>query len=236
MKTPLIQLDQAAVRYRLRRKLAGTREFWALRDVSLTVHEGDALGVLGSNGAGKSTLLKLMAGIIAPDRGRIVRAPGVRVSLLSLGVGFEAYLTGRENAHLGALLLGADPRRLDEVVAGIEQFAELGEFFDQPVYAYSSGMVMRLGFSVAMVVDPDVLLIDEVLAVGDEHFLKKSQRALDQRFDEHKTVVLITHSLDQLCDICRQAVWIDAGQVRATGTPEEIADAYRAAERDSPAN
>lgn len=227
---PLIRLENAAVRYRLRRKIAGSRDFWALHDVSFDVQDGDALGILGSNGAGKSTLLKLMAGIIAPDRGSITRQAGLQVSLLSLGVGFEAYLTGRENAHLGALLLGADPRRLEEAVAEIEAFAELGEFFDQPVFAYSSGMVMRLGFSVAMVVDPDVLLIDEVLAVGDEHFLKKSQRALDRRFDEHKTVVLITHSLAQLRDICRRAVWIDAGTVRAVGTPDEITEAYLAAE------
>ncbi|MBS0657431.1 MAG: ABC transporter ATP-binding protein [Verrucomicrobia bacterium] len=222
----LIRLESAAVRYRLRRKIAGSRDYWALHDVTFSVHEGDALGILGSNGAGKSTLLKLMAGLIAPDRGSAWIARGVRVSLLALGVGFESNLTGRENARLSALLLGKDVRQLDECISRVEEFAELGEFFDQPVYTYSSGMVMRLGFSVALEVDPDVLLIDEVLAVGDAAFLEKSFTALQARFMARKTVVLITHDLPMIQKLCSRAVWIDHGTLKASGDTATIAEAY----------
>lgn len=230
----LIRAEHVGVYYRLRRKLAGSKQFWALRDVSLEVRQGEALGVLGSNGAGKSTLMRALAGIIGVDRGRIWRDPGFSVSLLSLGVGFEGNLSGRQNAVLSGLLLGMRRATIEQRLDAVCDLAGLGEFFDQPVFTYSSGMVLRLGFAVAMQADPDVLLIDEVFAVGDVNFREKSTRAVQARLAAGRTVVLITHDLISLRRLCNRAVWIDGGTTRLSGSVEEVARAVEGLPEDAP--
>src|SRR5215470_7283317 len=223
---PVISLQQAGVCYRLKRTINGSKRFWALNDVTLDVRRGETLGILGSNGAGKSTLMKLLAGIVAPDRGTAWRDPNEKITLLSLGVGFESALTGRENAVLSALLLGLHRQTIDKRLDKIRDFSELGEFFEQPVYTYSSGMLARLGFSVAMEVQPDVLLLDEVLSVGDHAFQEKSAHAIRGLMESDRTVVLISHDMGIIRELCDRAVWIDHGCTKATGTVEEVASLY----------
>ena len=225
---PVIALQEAGVCYRLKRKIAGSNRYWALNNVTLEVHRGETLGILGSNGAGKSTLMKLMAGIVAPDRGTAWRDPHEKITLLSLGVGFESNLTGRENAILSALLLGLHRQTIDKRLDKIRDFSELGEFFEQPVYTYSSGMMARLGFSVAMEVQPDVLLLDEVLSVGDHAFHEKSAQAIRGLMDSDRTVVLISHDMQTIRDLCDRAVWVERGSTRATGSVEEVSALYLA--------
>lgn len=225
---PVISLNKAGVCYRLKRKIAGSNRYWALNDVTLEVRRGETLGILGSNGAGKSTLMKLMAGIVAPDRGTAWRDPNEKITLLSLGVGFESNLTGRENAILSALLLGLHRQTIDKRLDKIRDFSELGEFFEQPVYTYSSGMMARLGFSVAMEVQPDVLLLDEVLSVGDHAFHEKSAQAIRGLMESDRTVVLISHDMQTIRDLCDRAIWVERGSTKATGTVEEVSALYLA--------
>jgi lipopolysaccharide transport system ATP-binding protein len=201
-------------------------EFWALEDVSLTVNRGETLGVIGRNGAGKSTLLRLLAGIIRPDRG-IVENLGYQSTLLSLQVGFVDYLSGRENVILSGMLLGMHRREIEEKMASIIEFAELGEFIDQPIQTYSSGMRARLGFSTALHVEPDILLIDEVLGVGDAEFKEKSTRAMRERMRSDRTVVLVSHSLGLIRSVCDRVVWIEKGRNREEGDPKTVGKSYQ---------
>ena len=223
----IIRAEHIGVYYRLRRKLAGSKQFWALSDVSLEIRQGETLGVLGSNGAGKSTLMRALAGIVGVDRGRIYRDPHYSVSLLSLGVGFESNLTGRQNAILSGMLLGMHRSAIDKRLEHVREFAELGEFFDQPVFIYSSGMISRLGFAVAMQADPDVLLIDEIFAVGDVKFREKSTDAIRARMEAGRTVVLITHDMLALRRLCTRAVWVDGGVTRFSGSVDAVERAVR---------
>jgi len=225
---PIISLQQAGVCYRLKRKINGSNRFWALNDITLDVRRGETLGILGSNGAGKSTLMKLLAGIVAPDRGTAWCDPNERITLLSLGVGFESALTGRENAVLSALLLGLHRQTIDKRLDKIRDFSELGEFFEQPVYTYSSGMLARLGFSVALEVEPDVLLLDEVLSVGDHAFQEKSAEAIRGLMASERTVVLISHDMQVILVLCERAIWVDHGCTKAAGTVDEVAALYLA--------
>ena len=224
---PLIQLRGVGVSYRRaqRRLWPPGRRFWALRDVSFDVHAGEALGVVGRNGVGKSTLLRVLGGILGPDRGTI-RAPGVRATLLSLQVGFARHLSGRENAILSGMLLGLTRRQILERMDAIIEFSELGDFIDQPIATYSSGMTARLGFSTAFQIDPDVLLIDEVLGVGDAAFVEKSSEVLREKIRSNKTVVLVSHSAAKLRELCDRAVWIHDGVSRAEGKTDEVIRAY----------
>jgi lipopolysaccharide transport system ATP-binding protein len=226
--TTLLSLKNVGIKYRLKRKIDGQREFWALRDVSLELKQGETLGILGSNGAGKSTLMKILAGIIAPDRGEFWRDPRYTVTLLTLGVGFESSLTGRENSILSGMLLGLHRRTVMKRLDRIRDFSELGDFFEQPVYTYSSGMISRLGFAVAMQADPDILLLDEVLSVGDQSFQQKSFAALEERMRSGRTVVLISHDMESIARICQRAVWVDHGVTRCEGTVEQVRAAYSA--------
>ena len=200
--------------------------FTALNDVTLTVPKGRTLGVIGRNGSGKSTLLKLVAGISKPTSGT-VKVDGRVSALIELGAGFHPEISGRENVFINGIMLGLTKRevarRFDEIV----EFAELKDFIDAPVKTYSSGMYMRLGFAVAINVDPDVLLVDEVLAVGDEGFTHKCLDKFGEFRRRGKTILLVTHSLGLVERFCDEALWLDAGRVKGSGDPKRIVDAYR---------
>jgi ABC-type polysaccharide/polyol phosphate transport system ATPase subunit len=199
--------------------------FEALKGVSLTVQAGRSVGVIGRNGSGKSTLLKLVAGIGRPTSGTLSVAGRVS-ALIELGAGFHPEISGRENVFINGMMMGLSKQemaaRFDDIVA----FAEIGDFIDAPVKTYSSGMYMRLGFSVAIHVDPDVLLVDEVLAVGDEAFTHKCLDRFAELKLRKKTIVLVTHTLDLVTRLCDEAVWLDAGVIRAQGDPKRVVDAY----------
>lgn len=224
---PMIQVRNMGVCYTRRSGFMRSSRFWALHDVSFDLQHGETIGVIGQNGAGKSTLLRVLAGILAPDRGS-VKMLGGRASLLSLQVGFVPYLSGRENAMLSGILLGMTRRQVLASMDQIIAFAELGDFIDEPVRSYSSGMRARLGFAVAFQADPDVLLIDEVLGVGDAAFRAKSAAVMHEKIRSDKTVVLVTHSEEIALDFCDRIVWIDHGVTRAVGPAAEVIEQYRA--------
>lgn len=224
-KQPIITLNNIGVRYTRRAGFMRSADFWALHDVSFTLNHGETLGVIGRNGAGKSTMLRVLAGILAPDRGRLEMATD-KVSLLSLQVGFIPYLTGRQNAILSAMLLGVSRREVIERMDRIIEFSELQDFIDEPVRGYSSGMRARLGFAVAFQADPDVLLVDEVLGVGDARFKEKSADAMRQKIASNKTVVIVTHHAETALELCDRVVWIDKGVTRAMGDAETIVEQY----------
>jgi ABC-2 type transport system ATP-binding protein len=196
-------------------------DFWALRDVSLLVPEGSSLGLIGHNGSGKTTLLKIVAGILRPTSG-VVRQRGRLAALLELGAGFHPELTGRENVYLNASFLGLSRRETDTAYEAIVAFAELEDFMDNQVKFYSSGMLVRLGFAVAVHVDPEVLLIDEVLAVGDEAFQAKCLDRIGRFQRDGRTIVLVTHALDTVTQICDRAVMLHHGEVHAAGAPADV--------------
>ena len=226
MSTALISMENVGVAFNAQVRLGAPR-FWALEDVSLTLGRGERLGVIGRNGAGKSTLLRTLAGIIEPDRGRITRAQ-VPCQLLSLAVGFMQHLSGRDNAILSGLLLGLRRREIERRLPAILDFSELGDFFEQPISTYSTGMLARLGFSVAMQVDPEVLLIDEVLSVGDTEFQAKSGAALRARIHGGTTVVFVSHSDAHIREVCDRAIWIEHGRSVMQGDVDEVLRAYHA--------
>lgn len=202
-----------------------TPKFVALEDVSFEVYSGETLGIIGTNGSGKSSLLRILAGIHLPDEGR-VESFGHAVSLLSLQAGFLAHLTGRENALLSGMLLGHERAFMRDHMDFIVEFTGLEAFIDKPLNTYSSGMRARLGFVVALLAEPDVLLIDEVLGVGDEEFRLKSTKALRERIDSNKTVVLVSHSTPTIKSLCDRVVWLDHGRLVAEGATEEVIEAY----------
>ncbi len=227
MDNALIELDKVGVAFAAQRRVGGGR-FWALEEVSLTLRRGERLGVIGRNGAGKSTLLRVLAGILRPDRGTVTRKP-ISVQLLALALGFVPYLTGRDNAVLSGLMLGLRRSDIKSRLEAIKEFSELGDFFEQPIATYSSGMVMRLGFSVAIQVDPDVLLIDEVLSVGDAEFREKSGLALRERINDGRAVVLVSHDESQIASICDRVLWIEEGRSVMEGPRDDVFAAYNAA-------
>jgi lipopolysaccharide transport system ATP-binding protein len=221
----LVELEHVGVAFSAQRSIAGGR-FWALEDVNLQLRRGERLGVIGRNGAGKSTLLRVIAGILAPDRGKVRRA-SVSCQLLSLSLGFVPHLSGRDNAVLSGLMLGLRRRDIVQRLPAIREFSELGEFFERPIATYSSGMNMRLAFSVAIQVEPDVLLIDEVLAVGDAEFREKSGAAMNQRMGEGQTVVLVSHDESQIAKRCDRVLWVEHGRSVLEGDRDEVFAAYR---------
>lgn len=200
-------------------------EFWALQDVSLEVPEGKTFGLVGPNGSGKSTLLKCLARILVPDRGRVA-VTGKVSALLELGAGFHPELSGRDNVYLNGSILGLSKREIDHRFDDIVDFAGLSQFIDTPVKNYSSGMYVRLGFSVAINVDPDILMIDEVLAVGDEEFQRKCMEKFKQFKDEGRTIVVVSHALGTMRDLCDEVAWLDHGRLMGMGTPNDIVDDY----------
>ena len=211
MNDALITLENVGVAFNASLRLRDQR-FWALEDVSFSLNRGQRLGVIGRNGAGKSTLLRTLAGIIEPDRGRISRKTA-SCQLLSLSVGFMQHLSGRENAILTGLMQGLRRREIIRRSAlQIQEFSELGDFFEQPISSYSTGMLMRLGFSVAMQIEPEILLIDEVLAVGDAEFQEKSGAALRERIHGGTTVVFVSHGDAQIRQVCDSVLWVEHGR------------------------
>jgi ABC-type polysaccharide/polyol phosphate transport system ATPase subunit len=201
------------------------REIEAVKNVSFEVPHGTVLGIVGANGAGKSTLVRTIAGILPPTSGRI-DVYGRVSTLLALGVGFNKHLSGRDNVRLGGLAAGLERDRLEEKYEEIVKFAELGEFMDMPMRTYSSGMYGRLAFSVAVNMDPDILLIDEALSVGDARFRRKSANKMRELCGQAHTIVLVSHALGTIRELCDQAIWMDHGVMRMWDEPEAVVDAY----------
>lgn len=231
-RTPYIPkhmtLKEAIIRGHGFGQRARSRYVDALTDITLTLPKGDALGVIGSNGSGKSTLLRLLAGVIKPDSGSI-RVTGEIAPLLSLGLGFHPDLTGRENARIGGLIMGLRPSEIEERLGEIADFAELGEFMESPVRAYSTGMYMRLAFAVAINVQPDILLLDEVFAVGDAEFSYKCRQKMNCFRDERRTIVLVSHDTSNIGTFCDVVLWLEHGRMKMLGAPAEVVAAYTSA-------
>jgi ABC-type polysaccharide/polyol phosphate transport system ATPase subunit len=200
-------------------------DLWALRDVSLTIPRGSVFGLIGHNGSGKSTLLKVIAGVTRPNQGH-VQVTGRVAALIELGAGFHPDLTGRENIRLNGSILGLSRREIDEAMGDIVEFSGLGEFIDEPVKNYSSGMYVRLGFAVAVHMRPDVLLVDEVIAVGDEDFQRKCFDHLNKLRNSGRTIVIVSHSAGMLASMCDQVAWLDHGSLRMVGPAQRVIDAY----------
>src|SRR4026209_1571232 len=221
-------LKSALLQRSILRDLQPSETFPALTDVSFIVPKGSTYGVIGRNGSGKSTALKLVAGITKPTSGT-VKVVGRISALIELGAGFHPEISGRENVYINGIMLGLTKRQIQDRFNDIVDFAELREFIDAPVKTYSSGMYMRLGFAVAIHVDPDVLLVDEVLAVGDEGFTHKCLDKFAEFKRRGKTILLVTHALPMVERFCDEALWLDAGAKLGIGDPKRIVDAYLSA-------
>ncbi|MCP5070575.1 MAG: ABC transporter ATP-binding protein [bacterium] len=204
---------------------------WALRGVSFQCHEGQILGIIGSNGAGKSTLCLALSKILTPDEGK-VKVRGEVSTLLSLGAGFNRDLSGRENIYLNAAFLGLSRRGIEAKMDELIELSELGEFTDQPIRFYSSGTNSRLGFSVAAALDPEILILDEVLSVGDHAFQKKSRKRLQGMMDRSRVIVLVSHQVQFLRDLCTHCLWLEQGQLHGFGKADEVLAAYVAASEE----
>ena len=200
-------------------------EFWAVDDVSFDLSRGEILGIIGSNGAGKSTLLKLINGIFFPDKGRIT-VKGLLGALNEIGAGFHPMLTGKENVYINAAILGIPRKKVDRKFKGIVDFSGIGDFINMPVKFYSSGMHARLGFSVAVHMDADILLVDEVLAVGDQEFQEKSMKHMVELMRANKAVIIISHSLYRIESLCNRVIWIEKGRIITAGPAKEVIKAY----------
>ncbi len=203
------------------------QDFYALHDVSFQVERGEVIGVIGTNGSGKSTLLKCISGIYRPTSGTVVTAGRV-APMLELGSGFDYELSGRENIFLNGAIMGYSEEFLKSQYDEIVAFSELGEFINQPIKTYSSGMMMRLAFSVATLVNPEILIVDEILAVGDERFQKKSFERMMQLMQGGTTVLMVSHHLDQIRSMCSRVIWLSHGEIHRIGPTDEVCDAYHA--------
>lgn len=223
------QIIRSFKEYAIHRLKAGRydyEKFRALNQVDFHVKAGQTVGIIGRNGAGKSTLLKVIAGIIKPRLGT-VSVKGRIAPLIELGAGFDPELTGRENVYLNGALLGMTNRALGEKLPGIIEFAELADFIDAPLRTYSSGMIARLGFAVATDVEPDILIVDEILGVGDDAFQKKCKKRLDKFRDNGVTVLVVSHDMEQIRSMCHKVYWLDRGQVMACGISSDIVGGYQ---------
>lgn len=238
--SPVIHIENVSVQYRLpREKITSFKEyairrlkrtieytnFWALRNISLTVNRGEVVGVIGPNGAGKSTLLKVIARVLRPTDGR-VRVRGRVAPLLELGTGFDFELTGIENIFLNSALLGYSQRDTEARVRRIVEFAGLGDFIQAPLRTYSTGMVARLGFAIATDVEPDVLLVDEILSVGDAEFKLKAEYRMDSFQKSGATILIVSHNPDTIRKLCQRALWLEHGKIQAEGTASQVIAEY----------
>lgn len=201
-------------------------EFWALKDICFEVKKGEVMGIIGRNGAGKSTILKVISGILKPTEG-FVHVEGNIVPMLELGSGFDTDLTGRENIFLNGSIMGYSEKFLWDKYTEIVEFSGLERFIDVPIRNYSSGMLMRLAFSIATVVNPEILIVDEILAVGDEEFQSKSKARMLELMGGGTTVLFVSHSLEQIREMCNRVVWLDVGRVKMFGGTQEVCDAYK---------
>jgi ABC-type polysaccharide/polyol phosphate transport system ATPase subunit len=238
----MIKLDGVSIQFRIIKErprsfqelviayMSGKRleaeRFWALHNISLHVNEGDSLGIIGHNGAGKSTLLKVISGVLRPTEGN-VEVKGKIAPLIELGAGFDTDLTGRENIFLNASILGFSRREIENKFDSIVDFSEIRDFIDTPIKNYSSGMVARLGFSIATEVSPDILIIDEVLAVGDVHFMQKSKEKIMEFKKRGVTILFVSHSMEEVEMLCDKVLWLDHGKVKKIGDPEEVIAEYK---------
>ena len=200
-------------------------KFWALKHIDFTVNEGDIVGVIGSNGGGKTTLLKLLVGVLVPDEGYI-DVNGKISALLALGAGFMPDLSGRENIYLNGSYMGLSRQKIDTIFNNIVEFAELEDFIDTPIRYYSSGMKTRLGFSVAVHSEPEILIVDEVLAAGDKNFRIKAEEKMRSFMDKAKAIVIATHNTNLVTKLCNRCLWIDKGRIRMNGPSDEVVAAY----------
>lgn len=240
--TPVIALEKVSLCYRLaKQKIPSLKEYaihwmkgalayeqlWALRDVTLNLGRGESLGIVGRNGAGKSTLLKVISRVLKPTSGR-VEVQGSVAPILELGTGFDYELTGHENIYLNALLLGRTRSEIDEKLDEIVEFSGLAEFVRSPVRNYSSGMLARLGFAIATAWVPDVLILDEVLSVGDARFIRRCERRLDEFREQGTTLLLVSHDVEAVQENCCKAIWLERGRIEASGPAGEVVDRYLA--------
>lgn len=240
--TPIIDLENVSVRYRLPSERIGTlkeytirflqrrlrhRDFWAVHNLSLNVNRGEVFGIVGDNGAGKSTLLKVISKVLRPTTGR-VRIYGKIAPLLELGAGFHPELSGRENIFLNGALLGYSHEQMKAVFDSIVDFSELSEFIDAPIRTYSSGMYARLGFAVATAHKPEILIVDEILSVGDEAFQRKCTDRITGFRENGATVLMVSHNLGLISEMCNRAAWLDHGKLLAIGDAKEVIANYRA--------
>lgn len=223
----MMELHDVSINFHSGRKTYDHGVHHVLDRVSLRLYQGETLGMIGRNGVGKTTMLRIMAGILAPSSGRVSVAPGKSVSLLTLGLGFKAELSGRDNALLAAMLQGSTRKQARAFLPQIREFSELGDAFELPVKTYSSGMRARLGFTTALMTHVDILLIDEVLSVGDAQFRGKAQTAMQERISGEQTVVFVSHMADQVKTMCDRVVLLEEGRVALEGDPVEVVDAYQ---------
>ena len=200
-------------------------DFYALKDVNLKVKRGESVGIIGRNGAGKTTLLRVIAGIYKPTSGKVT-VKGRIMPIIELGTGFDMELTGRENIFLNGLLLGMTRREIEEKYDEIVEFSGLGEFINSPMRTYSSGMILRLGFSIATAIDPDIILIDEVFAVGDEEFKEKCVRRMKEMMKKGATLLFVSHDMDAIKENCERVIWLERGRIKKKGNSEEVLSCY----------
>ena len=208
-----------------KRKRVKKSDFWALKDVTFSVNKGDVVGLIGSNGAGKSTLLKVVSGVMKPTEGT-VEVDGVISPMIELGAGFDGDLTARENIYLNGAILGYSKEFLDEKFDEIVEFSELKDFLDVPVKNFSSGMVAKLAFSISTVVDPEILIVDEILSVGDIKFQEKSKNKMMSMIKGGTTVLYVSHSLGSIKELCNKVIWLEHGKIVMMGNTKKVCDAY----------
>lgn len=218
-------MKQAFINFFTKKKKKKTEYFWALKNVTFSVNKGDVVGLIGSNGAGKSTLLKVVSGVMKPTSGK-VEVDGIISPMIELGAGFDQNLTARENIYLNGAILGYSKKFLDSKFDEIVEFSELKDFLDVPVKNFSSGMTAKLAFSIATIVDPEILIVDEILSVGDLRFQEKSKNKMMEMIKGGTTVLYVSHSLESIKELCNKVIWLDHGQVVKMGETKEICDEY----------
>lgn len=227
MTTPVLQARNISLTYKsTNRRLIGGFVHQALKDISFDLYKGETIGILGRNGGGKSSLLRILAGIVDPDAGEVICAPNTTRALLTLGLGFIPGVSGRENAMYSAMLQGMTRKQAKAILDDVDDFAELGEFFDQPIDTYSSGMRARLGFATALYTKVDILFIDETLSVGDAHFKKKAEKAMQEKLRDTQTCVFVSHNSNQINSVCTRAIWIEDGVIKEQGKTQTVAHHY----------
>lgn len=218
-------IKEAFIAFFDRKRRPKTTEFWALKDVSFNIKRGEVIGLIGSNGAGKSTLLKVVSGVMKPTKGKIT-VNGVISPMIELGAGFDPELTARENIYLNGSILGYSKQFIDDKFNEIVEFSELRDFLDAPVKNFSSGMVAKLAFSIATIVSPEILIVDEILSVGDIKFQEKSKNKMLELIKGGTTVLYVSHSLESIKELCNRVVWLEHGQIVKIGETKKICDEY----------